>query len=647
MSVFSKDRQELWVGIGLSFCVTGIILAIFWSGGFEWLEQHSYDLRMQWRGTEEIKAPVVLVLNDESTSEQLGVAPSRISRVVYGQVIQNLSRSGAELIVMDVLFTDIQSEVEDASLENAIREAGNVILARYVGTDGHRVSLKRFAQGARGQGLINVNPDSDGVLRGVPLLGGYYDEGQMTPILTLGAEAARQVAGSGAESSLEFVSQDEAKIGSLAVPLVHNQVLVNFVGPSGSIPSIPLWRVAQGKYPENQFHEKIVLIGSNVASLHDFYHIPLPNKEIQTVGGAQDSMHAAQMAGVEIHANVILTLLGGNGIERSRKEMVLGLIGLLGALCCLTVILLPRGEWGVILVTLILAGTVISVGVGLFFYGNYWLDIVPLLAVLNGHFAMATAYQRYLVVRQKDQLHLMFSHFLSPTVVDGLWSQRATIFNGNRMVPQQLVLTILTIQFRNMGKVIHALEPEGVVSWWSSYRQELNGVLRQYDGVMSVWEDEGLRVYFGAPLPSTSPEAIQHDVRQAAHCAFQILEAINVLNGSWQEKKISPLEALAILNTGPGVGGSIQDAESSEYRIMGEVMQMSHGLDQWAWGGVHLQNTNMVLAGESTVNKLGTSWPAKHMGDMNEWTGNGTVQIFEIQEPLSPPAYSKTLGEGL
>ena len=647
MSVFFKDRQELWVGIGLSACLTGIILVIFWAGGFEWLEQHSYDLRMQWRGTEEITAPVVLVLNDESTSEQLGVAPSRISRMVYGQVIQNLSRSGAELIVMDVLFTDSQSELEDASLEKAIREAGNVILARYVGTDGHRVSLKRFAQGARGQGLINVSPDSDGVLRGVPLLGGHYDEGQLAPILTLGAEAVRQFTASGGEGSLEFLSRDQAEIGSLAVPLVHNQVLVNFVGPSGTVPSFPLWRVAQGKFPKDQFHGKIVLIGSNVASLHDFYHIPLPNKEIQTVGSATEHVHAAQMAGVEIHANVILTLLGGNGIERSREEMVLGLIGLLGALCCLTVILLPRGEWGVIAATIILAGTVISVGVGLFFYRNYWLDIVPLLAVLNGHFAMATAYQRYLVVRQKDQLRLLFSHFLSPTVVDGLWSQRATIFDGNRMVPQQLVLTILTVQFRNMGKIIHSLETEGVLSWWSRYRRGLTGVLRQYDGAMSAWADEGLRVYFGAPLPSTSPEAIQHDARQAAHCAFQMLQAINVLNGSWQEKEISALEALAILYTGSGIGGSIQDLESSEYKIMGEVMQMSHRLEQWAWGGVSRQNNDMVLAGESTVKYLGGSWPAKNIGDMNEWTGNGTVQIFQVQKPVSPPAYSKTLGEGL
>ena len=647
MSVFFKDRRELWVGIGLSASLTGIILGMFWVGGFEWLEQHSYDLRMQWRGTEIIDVPVVLVLNDESTSEELGVAPSRVSRMVYGQAIQNLHRDGAELIVMDVLFADSQSELEDASLEKAIRLAGNVILARYIGSDGHRVSLKRFTQVARGQGLINVSPDSDGVLRGVPFLGGHYDEGQMTPILTLGAEAARQFTASEGGASLEFLSRDKAQIGSLAVPLVHNQVLVNFAGPSGTVPSFPLWKVAQGKFPKDQFHGHIVLVGSNVASLHDFYHIPLPNKKIQTVGGATDSIHTAQMAGVEIHANVVRTLLGGKGIGRSRAGVVLGLIGLLGTLCCITVILAPRGELGVIVAIIMLLSMVIGATLLLFFYENYWLDVVPLLAVLNGHFAMATAYQRYLVVRQKDQLRLMFSHFLSPTVVANLWRQRASFFIENRIVPRQLEPTILMVKIRNMSEVIHSLEYEELLSWWSHYRRDLTRVLRQYGGLVSAWEDEAVRVYFGAPLPSSSLEAVTHDAQQAVNCAFQILQTANVLNEQWKKNGVPALELLAILYTAPAIGGSIHDSEGGEYRVMGEVTQMTNRLDQWARECDSLPKGGLVIAGESTVGYVGASWHTKNIGDIKEWTGNGTVRIYQIQEPVSPSTYTTSLGKGL
>ncbi len=635
------------MGIGLSAGLTGIILGIFWVGGFEWLEQHSYDLRMQWRGTATIQAPVMLVLNDESTSERLGVAPSRISRMVYGKTIQNLSQAGAKLIVMDVLFADSQSEAEDAFLEKTIRKAGNVILARYIGSDDHRVPLKRFEQAAMGQGLVNVTPDADGVLRGVPLLGGHYEGDSLTPILSLGVEAARQFINSENGDSLEFESRDRVKIGSLIVPLVQNQVLVNFVGPSGAIPFRSMWEVAQGKFSKELFFGKIVLVGSNVPSLHDFYHIPLPHKESKTIGDAPAHVHSAQMAGVEIHANVILTLLEGKGIERSSERMVLVLIALLGALCCLTVILSPRGEFGVIVATLILAGVVICAAVVLFFHESYWLDIVPLLAVLNGHFAMATAYQRYLVVRQKDQLRLMFSHFLSPTVVDRLWRQRATFFDGNRIVPRPLVLTILIVQFRNMADIIHSLKAEGLLPWWSSYQMGLSRVLRPYGGLISVWEDQGFRVYFGAPLPSSSSDPVQTDARQAVKCAFQVLHTISALNKSWEEQRVPALEASTLLYTGCGIGGSIQDSDGSEYKVMGEVVQMIHRLDQWARGDPSLPQQALVLSGQSTVTYLGALWHTKKIGDINEWTGNGKVQIYQIQESGSSPTYTSSLGESL
>ena len=642
MSVFSKDRRESWVGVGLSVSVTGIVLGVFWLGAFEWLELHAYDLRMQWRGSETIDAPVKLVLNDESTSNQLGIAPSRISRKVYGQAIKNLHRAGAAVIIMDVLFADSQSDVEDAFLETSLRQAGNVILARYIGSTGHRAPLKRFEQVALGQGLVNVTPDPDGVLRSVPLLGGQYDAGRLSPILTLGVEAVRQFEATAGTDALEFLSQDHVKVGSLTVPLVRGQVLVNFAGPSGTVSSLSLSQVAEGQFPYEQFKDQIVLVGSNAASLHDFYPIPFSQKEHQTVRGIQNTSQAAQMAGVEIHAHVIRTLLEGKGIERSSQQLVLILILLLGSLCCLAVILLPRGEIGVIVATCVLLLSVLSTALFLFMYHTYWLDIVPLLAVLNGHFALATAYQRYLVIRQKDHLRLMFSHFLPQKVIEGLWHQRALFFDGPRLLPRPLFLTVLQVRIRNMAEIIHCLDTETLLSWWSHYRGELTRELRSYDGLVSAWDDEGIRVYFGAPLPSDSPEAVTKDIQQAVSCAFNVLHTSKGLNEQWGEKGVPPLNVCAILYTGSGIGASIHDQAGAEYRVMGEAVEMSNRLEQWAWEGIDQENDGLVLAGESTVRKLDDTWNVTCRGDIKDWTENGRVQVYEIQKSISLPAHTES-----
>ena len=131
------------------------------------------------------------------------------------------------------------------------------------------------------------------------------------------------------------------------------------------------------------------------------------------------------------------------------------------------------------------------------------------------------------------------------------------------------------------------------------------------------------------------------------NCAFQILQTANVLNEQWKKNGVPGLELLVLLYTGSGIGGSIHDSESAEYRVMGEVTQMTNRLDQWARECDSLPKGGLVIAGESTVGYVGASWHTKNIGDIKEWTGNGTVQVYQIQEPLSPPTYTKSLGEGL
>jgi CHASE2 domain-containing sensor protein len=85
------------------------------------------------------------------------------------------------------------------------------------------------------------------------------------------------------------------------------------------------------------------------------------------------------------------------------------LIGAMGFICCLLITLMPKGELGVIVGVVGLLGSVIGLSIFLFNHQNFWLDVVPLLAVINGHFALATAYQRYLVVQQRNRLQDMLS----------------------------------------------------------------------------------------------------------------------------------------------------------------------------------------------------------------------------------------------
>ncbi len=407
MAAFGKSEREIWVGIGLSLGVTLTMSLIFGWGGFQWLELHTYDMRMNLRGTLPVTSPILLVLNDEGTLTHLGVTPGRVSRTRYAQAIQNLHKAQARVIVLDIMFTAEGESKENQRLIKAMRRAGNVILARYIGPDRTIAPLPIFQEVAMGEGLINVIPDSDGVLRSLPFLGMGFQHDQLRPFLTLGAEAGRLYLDPEGNQPLNLDVPGFIKVAGREIPIEHNKALINFVGPAGTVPSIPFWKIVKGDFSPDQVAGKIVLLGSSAATMQDFHFTPLTSKETKTLKSQTTTVSGTRMPGVEVHANLLHSFLTNQFIVHSPNTLTFTLMGLLGVVCCLVITLLPRGEWGVVFGVLGILGVIIGLGIALFIYAYYWLDLVPLIAIVNGHFALATAYQRYLVVRKKNRLEAL------------------------------------------------------------------------------------------------------------------------------------------------------------------------------------------------------------------------------------------------
>jgi adenylate cyclase len=83
------------------------------------------------RGARKAPSEVVVVSIDRESAERLRVShnPDRWPRSLHAELIRNLVRAGAGVIVLDIYFIEPRSKADDASLAEAIREAGNVILA--------------------------------------------------------------------------------------------------------------------------------------------------------------------------------------------------------------------------------------------------------------------------------------------------------------------------------------------------------------------------------------------------------------------------------------------------------------------------------------------------------------------------------------
>jgi adenylate cyclase len=107
------------------------VIASFLDFAHELEENSGLGLLFKLRGAKPAPPEVVIISIDRESSEHLGIPenPDRWSRSLHARLIEKLADEGAKVITFDVYFVDPSSSTEDNLLAEAIRKAGNVILA--------------------------------------------------------------------------------------------------------------------------------------------------------------------------------------------------------------------------------------------------------------------------------------------------------------------------------------------------------------------------------------------------------------------------------------------------------------------------------------------------------------------------------------
>lgn len=119
--------------IALIIGLTGALLTIS-PLGFGLEEQFGLGGLFHVRGERAAPAEVVVVSVDRRTAAALGAPdePELWPRRLHAEMIRKLSAAGAALVAFDVFFGASQSPEDDEALADAMRQAGNVVLASYL-----------------------------------------------------------------------------------------------------------------------------------------------------------------------------------------------------------------------------------------------------------------------------------------------------------------------------------------------------------------------------------------------------------------------------------------------------------------------------------------------------------------------------------
>ncbi len=633
MRLAPRLTQDWIIALLIGTGVLLTVLVVFLAHGLEDLELKSYDLRFVLRGPAPHagQAPILIVGIDEESAQRLNMQRRQIPRLDLARAITTLKARGARLIVLDLLLTEPSASTSsgpgaDAALAEAMAGAGNVVLARYLSPTGTTAPMPAFQRVEAGEGLINVQTDPDGVLRWFPLLSLDLSGAEPEPFLTLSAEAARLALFSDSPSDLDLSVPDMLVIGpggtghTLRIPHPDNRMLIHYAGPPGTFPVVPLWKAVSGDLNQVDVSGKIVLIGGAHPSLFDAYPTPYSRRittRLAGVGREAIVTGLTKMYGVEVHAHALAMLLSRTFIRRSPAPLVAGLILALGAAHLVLQIVNRKRMLRASLITVGLFLLLVAVAAVLFARFHYWLDVVPLTAVLYAQTIGNLAYQRYLEARQKRQIVGLFGRYVSPQVVQQLVSQPDLVQLGGKKER----LTILFSDIRGFTAMSERMDSAAVTRLLNEYFDRMTALIFAHGGTLDKFMGDAILAFFGNPVPQPD-----HALR-AVRTALAMQAAVAELNARWAAEGRPKIGVGVGINTGEVVVGNLGSTRFFDYTVIGDEVNLACRLEEAAPAG-------QVLVTNSTYREVEGLVEAAALPPITVKGKSQPVAVWQVTGPM-------------
>ena len=477
---------------------------------------------------------MIVVGIDDVTFNELGER-FPFSRKTFASALSRIAADRPRAIAYDVQFTEASDDPEaDNALVLAIRRAGNVVLSTTeVGANGETNVLggaeaQEFARVTPGNGLLPE--DSAGALRRVP----YAVDGLRTLSVATVERAGRRV--------------DRRRLSG-------DGAWIDYSGPPGHMRSVSFSRAVRGRFAPGTFRGKIVVIGGVAPSLQDRHPTSWP---------------AGEMAGPEIHANAVSTLLRGAPL-RGSSGLADALLAL--ALALLAPLLGLRLRPLTALAVSAAVGVLYLVVVQLAFAADLILPLVVPLVGLAVGFLGALLVHWLTATFERAQTRDLFARFVPDSVVTQVLD-RADDEEDVRLGGELLQATVMFSDLRGFTTFAEGREPGQVIGVLNHYLTEMSDAILDHGGTLVAYMGDGIMAVFGAPLPADD------HAQRALAAARDMLERLERFNAWMRENGHGDGFKMGIgLNTGDVMSGNVGSARRLEYTAIGDTTNTAARLE--------------------------------------------------------------------
>lgn len=614
-------RKTLLRWVGVVAVATGLAMGLArteWHGA---LENVYYDYWHLVAGVRYEPRHAAFITVDDQTLAALKDDPLAFWAPYWGRVIDVLKQAGVKAVGLDFLYTvsaeawlrklnlpdSTISREYDSPFRAALAQGDTILITQLIDLpdggaallqppDDQRLVLPR---GNNDLGIANLFPDPDKHVRAFfPVM--LPDPA--LPGLSFNMQLALRAVG-------EDPGKSEWTIAGTRIRRELKRVPIRYAGPPGTIPTISMLTLlepdALDRPQVKALKGKVAIIAANNAGTSDRHFTPYSR-----------GLQADQMAGGEIHANIVETILSG----RYPKP-------------------LPRWVEAAYLLLLVGAASWFflswSVGGGAALAAALLIVVVPpaylafeqdwILPVAEPQTALVVAFLTTLALRltgeerERSRMRQVFGRYVSDEVVKVLLADD----RKPDLAGEAKIVTVLFSDIRGFTTFSEKLSAHEVVEMLNAYFTRVCEPILAQGGTVDKYIGDAVMAVFGSPVPH--PDHAQRAVRAALGMAKEAAGFKQWMHERFPDRGLAEFGIGVGLYTGEAVIGDIGTPKRKEFTAIGDTVNAASRLE-----GITKDLKVVIAASETTVQAAGDGVRIGKVETVKVKGRSEAIRVYEI-----------------
>lgn len=567
--MLTKKIKAIFLSPWLALVTVALLFVVKVNDPFlvEALRLKSYDALMI---AEPIQSDQIVIANiGEKAIEKYGQWP--FPRKVQAEIINDLYGRGAALVGSTILMPEPDRMGTDGVLADTLtkypvvlsqtvmsacssstttthRRTGVAVIGDGQATDflpSYPCVLSNVSvlqQTAAGIGVTSTLPESDGVVRRVPLLATSGNE--FYPAFAL--EMLRVAAGDPSYQA----KINQTGVEALRIPQ-FDTIKTDEYGRTFINWNYKFKEFSVGDQVQPDLSQKLVILGVSAAGIAN---------PLATPQGPQYPQH--------VQGNILQTLLNGDSVSIPNwvHPLDLALFGVLAVLC----IVLSRVRYSIVWIAILIGGYVY---LPYYAFGHYkiLLDVsfnVVALALIYMHIYTAKFINEFL---QKQQIKKQFGTYLSPDLVAKLQRNPELLSLGG----DEQELSIMFTDVRGFTTISehYGKDVQGLTKIMNRYMTAMTKAILENNGTLDKYIGDAQMAFWNAPVNN------EKHALDAVKTAFQMMKALEVFNAEIKEEGVPAFGMGLGINTDTVVVGNMGSDQRFDYTCLGDGVNLASRLE--------------------------------------------------------------------